>query len=94
MILFDNRKRTNTKYKEPGKRLFTFLNDRALPEFEAVRTKLNDWFKHYPEKEQFELKKRFQSRDQFYDTFFELYILEFFYRKVFQIRVHPNIRFK
>lgn len=91
MELFTDKIRTNTKYAVPGEPTYSFLNRSALPEFVPVREKLNAWFAHYPEDEQYELKKRLQTQRQFDDAFFELYVHEFFYRRGFHLSVHPEL---
>lgn len=91
MELFTDKIRTNTTYAVPGEPTYSFLNRSALPEFVPVREKLNAWFAHYPEDEQYELKKRLQTQRQFDDAFFELYVHEFFYRRGFHLSVHPEL---
>ena len=91
MVLFPDKIRNDKTYSFPGERPYSFLNRSALDEFEVVREKLNSWFSHYPASEQYELKKRLQSKKQFYDAFFELYVHEFFNKKNFQLAVHPEL---
>jgi len=89
MLLFPDKIRIDLTYANPGERSYSFLNRSGLEKFGVVREKLNTWFGHYPESEQYELKKRMQSKTQFYDAFFEIYMHEFFYNKGFHLSVHP-----
>lgn len=89
MLIFPDKIRTDLTYIAPNERTYSFLNRSGLQEFGLVREKLNKWFEHYPESEQYELKKRMQSKDQFSDAFFELYMHEFFFNKGFHLSVHP-----
>lgn len=89
MILFPDKIRTDLTYASPNESSYSFLNRCGLEEFGVVREKLNRWFDHYPESEQYELKKRLQSKEQFHDTFFEVYVHEFFYSRGFKLSVHP-----
>lgn len=89
MKLFLDKIRNELTYASPNESSYSFLNRSGLEEFGVVREKLNIWFDHYPESEQHELKKRLQSKQQFLDAFFELYIHEFFYSRSFKLSVHP-----
>lgn len=91
MLLFPDKIRTDVTYASPIERSYSFLNRSGLEKFGMVREKLNTWYGHYPELEQSELKKCLQSKDQFSDAFFELYMHEFFYNKGFQLSVHPQL---
>ena len=91
MLLFPDKIRTDLTYARPNERIYTFLNRSGLEKFGLVRKKLNAWFGHYPVAEQYELKKRIQSKEHFSDAFFELYMHEFFYDKGFQLSVHPQL---
>lgn len=91
MPLFPDKYRTDVTYALPSESNYSFLNRSGLEEFNSVRAKLNTWFDHYPEVGQYELKKRFQSKEHFSDAFFELYLHEFFYNKGFQLSVHPEL---
>jgi hypothetical protein len=89
MQLFPDKIRSDLKYASPNERSYSFLNRSGIEKFGVVREKLNKWFGHYPEPEQYELKRRMQSKEQFFDAFFELYMHEFFFNKGFQLSVHP-----
>lgn len=91
MLLFPDKIRTDLTYASTNERSYSFLNRSSIEKFGVVREKLNIWFGHYPEPEQNELKKRMQSKEQFFDAFFELYIHEFFYNNGFQLSVHPKL---
>ncbi len=91
MNLFSDKQRTDQDFAKPGERIYSFLNRSGREEFAVVRVKLNQWFRHYPESEQKELKKRFESRAHFDDAFFELYMHEFFFSKGYQLMVHPKL---
>jgi hypothetical protein len=91
MLLFPDKIRTDVTSASPIERSYSFLNRSGLEKFGMVREKLNTWYGHYPELEQSELKKCMQSKDQFSDAFFELYMHEFFYKKGFQLTVHPQL---
>jgi len=91
MWLFSDKIRTDLTYATPDESSYSFLNRSGIEKFGVVRKKLNTWFSHYPEPEQYELKKRLQSKEQFLDAFFELYMHEFFYNKGFQLSIHPSL---
>jgi len=91
MPLFPDKIRTDLTYASTIERSYSFLNRSGIEKFGIVRGKLNIWFGHYPEPEQYELKRRMQSKEQFSDAFFELYMHEFFFSKGFHLSVHPKL---
>ena len=68
---------------------FSFLNRSARPACEKVRSTLNIWYKHYPDGDKVDLKKKFQ--DDFSVGFFELFLHELLYLKHQHVDVHPKV---
>jgi hypothetical protein len=87
MKLFENKIRID---KSPANHIdnsFDFCDRNAQPKVERVRDILNYWFSHYPLKEQYELKCRFQK--EFNSSLQELFLHELFFCQGFEITIHP-----
>lgn len=88
MRLFEDKVRVEDKPAKLIDNRYDFYDRSAWPWIEKVRNILNYWFSHYPEKEQYELKCRFQK--EFNSALYELFIYELFLKQGFNITVHPS----
>ena len=91
--LFDDLFRTHdlpAGYNESG---FDYLNRSAKSPIRKIRDLLEDWFSRYPSTDQFELRQRFRSRDEYNHSsaFFELWLHELLVRLGCTAKVHPPI---
>jgi hypothetical protein len=89
--LFDEFERSDPRPKQEGEDGFAFLNRVRTPFWAAARETLEDWFSHYPEAEQGELRSGLRSRlpGRHFGAWWELYLHELFLRLGYEIEVHP-----
>ncbi|MGH9633646.1 MAG: hypothetical protein ACRD72_02300 [Candidatus Angelobacter sp.] len=93
MKLFDLGVRTDTRFKGHSESEFAYLNQSARPSVLALHTLLEDWFQHFPNASQADLRSRFRSPDdnQHAGAFFELYVHELLRKLEHEITVHPGL---
>jgi hypothetical protein len=93
MKLFDEFSRTYEAPAGYGEPEFDYLNRSANEPICKIRDVLENWFSHYPEKDQFELRQRFRSQDEHNhcSAFFELWLHEMLLCLGYSIEVHPSL---
>lgn len=93
MKLFDARERTDFGTANYAESVFGYLNRTARYEFNRIRNEIDDWFSHYPEPGQAELRARFRSdvEVQHQAAFFELYIHELLVKLNCEVVLHPRL---
>ena len=89
MQLFDSDHRTHHGPAGHVEGTYSFLCRSAWEASGLARGLLEDWFHHYPEAEQPELRRRFES--DFDSAFFELAVHELLRRLGAQVEVHPEM---
>jgi hypothetical protein len=90
MRLFGDFERTIMGPAERNQDSYDYMNDSVRPEVQEIRTRLENWFKHYPDREKAEFVKRFQSQEQFDSSSFELAMHELLLRLDYTVTVHPD----
>ncbi len=89
MQLFDSDDRTHHGPAGHVEGTYSFLCRSAWEASAQARALLEDWFHHYPEAEQPELRRRFES--DFDAAFFELAVHELLRRLGAVVEVHPEM---
>jgi hypothetical protein len=91
--LFDEFARSDPWPKREGEGGFDFMNRVNAPYWAEVRHLLENWFGHYPEADQKDLRDAYRSRlsGQHLGAWWELYVHELFRRLGFEIEVHPTV---
>jgi hypothetical protein len=88
LYLFDDHERTYIGPANHNESEFSFLNRSARSTISRVRDVLQNWFDQYPESDKRELRSKI--RDDFYSSFFELFLHELLRRTVTRVEVHPQ----
>jgi hypothetical protein len=90
--LFDNNIRNYNGVANHNESTYSFLNRSARPASLKVRSCIEEWYTHYPDKYKYELNKRIKTN--FSATFFELLINEILIRNYSSVHIHPTISAK
>lgn len=93
MKLFDERTRRDKVPRRHAETSFRYLDHSAIPRVSRTRLLVENWFSHYPEEEQSELKLRLFSNDETtcLSAFFELYLHELMLRLGYEVEIHPFV---
>lgn len=97
--LFDDKTRNYEGQSLRGESAYSFLDRSSLPEFERIRRMLERWVERLPEEHQKNFVARIRHKGsgsskeeaQFNETFFELFLHEFFLGTTRDITIEPNI---
>jgi hypothetical protein len=91
--LFDNVARSDTSPKTNLESLYQFLNRRAGPSWDRVRSEAEKWYEAFPRAERNHLRTRFQEDDvhQHLPAWWELYTYTLFQRLDYDVKVHPQV---
>jgi hypothetical protein len=91
--LFDNVARSDTSPKTNLESLYQFLNRRAGPPWDRVRSEAEKWYEAFPRAERNHLRTRFQEDDvhQHLPAWWELYTYNLFQRLDYAVKVHPQL---
>jgi hypothetical protein len=93
MKLFADFRRTDAATLQYGETQFNFLSRCALPEYDRIRAKLDEWFSTYPASGKDELADRFRGIDRIAHSsaFFELLLHQFLLQLGCTIELHPEL---
>lgn len=91
--IFDDWERTDPAPAYDTESSYHFLNRVARPEWERVRTLVNEWFSEYPIPAQTDLRSRLRDDDyvQHIGAWWELYTYTLFRRLGYQVSIHPDL---
>lgn len=89
MKLFEDKLRNNYKPASSGENAYEYYDNNQQPKIVEIRNLLNKWFDNYPKENKLELQQSFKNN--FYTTFFELFIHELFHCQGYKLKVHPTL---
>lgn len=92
--IFDDFERTDPAPASDMESSYRFLNRVARPEWERVRSLIEDWFSKYPVDAQADLRSRLQDDDyvQHIGAWWELYSYTLFRRLGYHVSIHPTLK--
>jgi hypothetical protein len=89
--VFDLRARSDASPGKHAEGPFAYLNRSSRVECEAIRKLIQEWFEHYPELEQAELRTRLRIDKKFHQAWFELFLYSLLSRLEVTVVVHPPL---